>query len=83
MSLGGTGGQLIVGMEGNINKGDSLSVLEVGNCEHADGTAIEDEIEVYVSVSDSETGNWFLLGSGVGPSIDFTIPQTLPDVPAP
>jgi len=79
VSLGGMGGQLILHMADTIEQGDTLTVLEVGNCDIGGGKdAIQDDVEVFVSVAADDTRDWVALGDGgVSPDITFTIP-TLP-----
>jgi len=84
VSLGGTGGYLVVGMGDKMEAGDDLVVLEVGNCDYGSGMALEDPIDVFVSVSnDVDTGVWQVVAeSEVGPEIAVTLTATdLPDVP--
>lgn len=78
VSLGGIGGQLVLGMESNIEAGDTLTVLEVGGCDFGGpNDAILDDIEVFVGISKEPSGQWESLGSGEGPAVSFTVP-TLP-----
>lgn len=82
VSLGGTGGYLILEMEEAIETGDTLQVVEIGSCTFDGGTARAEEIRVSVSTSSDYTGNWVVVGSGESdpsPIITFTVP-TLPDV---
>ena len=82
VSLGGIGGYLVLEFaEGtSFDDGDTISVLEVGNRQWSGGTAIEDPIDVSVSVSrDPDTSVWEYIGGGVGPEISMTI-QGLPKV---
>jgi hypothetical protein len=77
VSLGGTGGVLIMKMSSSIETGDELTVLEVGGCDHPNGVAIVDEIEISVGISKELDGQWVSLGSGDGPALTFSI-STLP-----
>ncbi len=89
VSLGGVGGYLIVRMGDKIEANDVLKVLEVGGCSGpgSDGktyNAVPDEIEVQIAVSGEPTGQWRVLGRGVGPEISFTITAAnVPFVPMP
>lgn len=74
VSLGGKGGVLIVQMGGNIEAGDKLDVLELGGCEWDNGidansshqAAVEEEIEVFISIADDIEGTWKSLGKKKG-----------------
>lgn len=82
LSLGGLGGYLVVHMSETIEEGDTLEVLEVGDCDFGSGTAIPEDVEVSVSVAeDPDNTYWVNLGSGTGPDISFVIPN-LPEVSA-
>ena len=83
VSMGGTGGMLIVHMEGELEAGDTLSALEVGDCDMiAGGTAIADDVNISVSVSNSVDGTWQIVASGSGPEITTTLEASdLPAVP--
>lgn len=78
VSLGGTGGQLIVQMGGAIEAGDTLTVLEVGNCDNDVGIA--DDVEVFVSVAADDSRDWVALGGGGG-SPDITFVLSAGDLP--
>jgi hypothetical protein len=73
----GQGGSIVVRMGGAIEAGDNLTVLELSGCTllSGAGTASDDEIEVFVSVSPEPAGTWELVGGGVGPEISMTIPS--------
>ena len=85
VSLGGIGGHIVLRMEGIMEQGDGLTVLEVGGCEFwddPDSSAIIEEIEVAVSVAqDPDNPHWQSLGRGEGPDVFFTIPD-LPQIEA-
>ena len=77
-TTGGSGGQLIVRMAQVMDPGDTLTVLEVGNCQYdesdPDAIAGIDPIDVYVSVANDPAGSWITVGSGTGPEITFPVP---------
>lgn len=77
VSLGGTGGYLILGMATFIEQGDVLNVIEIGGCSNG---GIEDEIVVSVSVGKEIDGQWQRVMTGVGPVLSNTVPA-LPQVP--
>jgi len=73
VSLGGPGGYIIVEMEDGLADGDTLDILEVGDCKMINcndkngdktdcGTAQKDGVKVYVSVTDSTSDNWKVIG---------------------
>ena len=73
VSLGGPGGYIIVEMEADIEAGDTLDILEVGDCKMINcndkngtktdcGTAVKDGVKVYVSINDSTKENWKIVG---------------------
>jgi hypothetical protein len=74
LSLGGLGGEVIIRLAGPLKAGDTLTLLEVGNCNYGSGIAISDEYQVTISHSPSLGGNWFMLGNGRGPESSFIIP---------
>lgn len=75
VSLGGTGGYLILGMEADIEAGDILNVIEIGGCSNG---GIEDDIRVSVSVANQVDSQWTSVMTGVGPVLSSTVPA-LPD----
>jgi hypothetical protein len=82
VSLGGDGGMLIVHMQEEMEAGDTLSVLEVGDCEFWDDDskdAIPDDVKISVSVGKAVDGQWTILGTGSGPEIWFDL--TAADLP--
>ncbi len=62
-SLGGEGGYIIVQMDGKIEAGDKLDVLEVGDCKlinksgNVEGKANQEEVKVQISIN-AEDGSW-------------------------
>lgn len=79
VSLGGSGGYLIVDMAVDITPGDRISVLEVGGCQWSGGKAIAEPVRVDIAVASGFDAQWVYLGSGTGPVIQMTVPQ-LPEV---
>lgn len=75
VSLGGTGGVLVVGMSAAIETGDTLTVLEVGGCDFGDGMANAEEVDVSISTAKEIDGTWTFLGNGTGPEITATVPE--------
>jgi len=74
VSLGGTGGLVIAGMNSAVQEGDVLNVLEVGGCDFGAGTAISEPVDVSVSTAKEIDGTWTFLGSGTGPEITINVP---------
>lgn len=75
VSLGGTGGVLIVRMDQALQSGDTLHVLEIGGCTgNAGAEGIPDDFEVSLGTSASLTGSWVLVGSGAGPVLTVNVP---------
>jgi len=75
VSLGGTGGLLVVGMALSIETGDTVSVLEVGGCDFGAGTAISEPVDVSISTGPRIDGSWIFLGTGQGPEALVEVPQ--------
>ena len=85
VSLGGTGGYLVLEMGETIEGGDLLTVLEVGGCEYDDAghEAFVEPVRVSISVAnDLYQPYWVELGEKEGPEISFSIPSLSdPSVP--
>ena len=77
LSLGGEGGFVVLRMGGTIEQGDSVEVLEVGDCDFGgNNDAIPEEVEVAVSVArEPENAYWVTLGTGEGPEILLSVPD--------
>lgn len=71
VSLGGTG-FLVLEVPGPLVAGDRVAILEVGGCDFGSGTAILDDLEVFVG--SSAEGPWIPMGTGVGPRLDARVP---------
>ena len=89
VSLGGENGWIIVEMGGNIEKGDHIDIIELGDCNLSNtqsGTtnkAKAESMKVQVAVGDKTTSTWHVIqDSGAAQkgvlSIDVTI--DLPEV---
>jgi hypothetical protein len=77
VSLGGLG-ELIVELEGLLEPGDILEVLEVGACAYAPGQyAISERVAVAVSPTPDLDGLWVDVAEGVSPVISWQV-QGLP-----
>jgi hypothetical protein len=75
VSLGGSGGALVVRFPVAIEVGDELEVLEVGGCATADGMTQEAEpYELWISPS-TTNDFWVQVGAALGPQ-RFFISQT-------
>ena len=70
VSLGGEGGYIEVEMGGTIEAGDTIDVLEVGECkmtntsDGGDQTAVADRVKVKIAILDDES-SWVELGESV------------------
>ncbi|MDX9723679.1 MAG: hypothetical protein RBU37_23225 [Myxococcota bacterium] len=73
----GQGGSIVVRMDGEIEAGDILTVLELSRCGLLSGAGVasDDSVEVYVSVAADIAGTWTPVGGGIGPEISMIIPQ--------
>lgn len=71
VSLGGTG-FLVVEVANPLETGDRIAVLEVGGCDFGSGTAILDDLDVFIG--SSAEGPWVPAGTGVGPRLDIRVP---------
>jgi len=74
ISLGGTSGMIIVEMASPVEPGDTLTVLEVGDCDLGGVTAISNSVWVGVSTRPDIDGPWLHVGSGEG-AFTLTVPE--------
>jgi len=85
VSLGGLGGHIIVGMDGNIEKDDTIDVLELSDCTlqntqtmNGKGAVAEkDGMKVQVSAGAKVDSEWTLIGSGTATAgiLTCTVPE--------
>ena len=90
VSLGGPGGYIVVVMDDKIEVGDTLDILEVGDCtctQTNDATgcgknkAVADAVKVYISITESSTDDYkILLDTATAPQhgvISIPITETM------